>query len=160
MMLRQLKNWSLVLSVILALLVAPIVAAACFCASHYHAGARKGHSDHQTSDNHHHDVSPESAYDDHQHREHKQASSAASAQNRAFEIGQTGCSCFVKNASQQLALREKKEANQQSFHPALPPRVVFSTVWKLQSTAFYAPDVAYRARSDISFKPSRAPPVL
>lgn len=144
---RQLKNWSLIFAAIFALLVAPIASAACACATHNSAKSDE-HSSQQASENDCHSAAHETQTEETAQTDFDTALSA-------------GDCCCLKNSPQRLAVNEKKFIQTNNFVAQIAQeQFEFFVPIQVESIRFYRTEIIYPARSALSDKPARAPPVL
>ncbi|MEP6924862.1 MAG: hypothetical protein ABI954_10390 [Pyrinomonadaceae bacterium] len=150
MLTLKLKKYCLVLSLLFALLASPLAATACACSSLAASSHVNEHFQQPVAEDH---CSPKAEAENHSLPSHD---GQPVVQTAAM---QDEC-CCAKNAPQRVILAEKKSEPAHFFQAAIvPAHFDFSIVWDSQPLNFFTPNIFYPARSRLSDKPARAPPI-
>ncbi len=151
---KQLKIWSLVLSLFVTMLASPVAGMACdSCAMHRKAAETSVNCCGQIVENH---CPPES--DAASQNTHFNIQTAAL--NNVGAKTRIGCRCLKDESQRQTVLDRQKVQPQHWFPVILPTQLNFSPVIQTTAIVFFKPNFVYPARSALSDLPSRAPPAL
>lgn len=154
MLKSKIKQFGFVLCLIFTMLASP--AAACACTA-MHDGHQAGEQQQFFSDDYAEHCSPQMSDEKDRRQTNQAASTNKSGENKAAS---SNCSCLSDGSHRTVAI-EKKHYQTTEFYPViLTAHFDLPGVCQIKSIHFFTQNVAYPARSDISDKPARAPPVL